>query len=54
MKTAVRLGPIAPITGCPVWYDGIRKPGMRIRVKPSFTYLVPYLTPNGVTHYNDK
>ena len=20
----------APITGCPIWYDGIRKPGMRI------------------------
>ena len=39
MKTAIRLGAIAPITGCPVWYDGIRKPGMRIRVKPSFTYL---------------
>ena len=39
MKTAIRLGAIAPITGCPVWYNGIRKPGMRIRVKPSFTYL---------------
>ena len=39
MKTAIRLGAISPITGCPVWYDGIRKPGMRIRVKPSFTYL---------------
>ena len=39
MKTVIRLGAIAPITGCPVWYDGIRKPGMRIRVKPSFTYL---------------
>ena len=39
MKTAARLGPIAPITGCPVWCDDIRKPGMRIRVKPSFTYL---------------
>ena len=30
MKTAVRLGAISPITGCPIWYDGIRKPGMRI------------------------
>ena len=39
MKTAVRLGAISPITGCPVWNDGIRKPGMRIRDKPSFTYL---------------
>ena len=38
-STAVRLGAISPITGCPIWYDGIRKPGMRIRVKPSFTYL---------------
>ena len=24
MKTAVRLGPISPITGCPVWCGGIR------------------------------
>ena len=39
MKTAVRLGPISPITGCPIGCDGIRKPGMRIRDKPSFTYL---------------
>ena len=29
-RTAVRLGAISPITGCPIWYDGIRKPGMRI------------------------
>ena len=39
MKTAVRLGAISPITGWPVWCGGIRKPGMRIRDKPSFTYL---------------
>ena len=28
MKTAVRLGAISPITGCPVWCGGIHKPGM--------------------------
>ena len=28
MKTAVRLGAISPITGCPVWCGGPRKPGM--------------------------
>ena len=39
IKTAVRLGAISPITGCPVWYGGPREPGMRIRVKPLFSYL---------------
>jgi len=28
MKTAVRLGAISPITGCPIWCGCPHKPGM--------------------------
>ena len=39
MKTAVRLGPIAPITGCPVWYDGVTYNQACEEEQVLFTYL---------------